>query len=217
MPTLRPMSRAVPLPKISAPARRALHGIGVTRLDQLHGRAEGDILGLHGIGPSQLAVLRAALTEHGLAMTGTAGAAPEATGRNDNRTEATVVSPADWIDSLHPERRVRQGHELLEMFTAATGERAVMWGPSMIGFGSYHYVYPTGREGDAMIMGFSPRATAMTLYGLQESDGADELLARMGPHRTGKSCVYVTDLDKIDRDVLRELIAQSWRHNSTHH
>lgn len=211
------MSRKLPLPKVSAPARRALHGIGVTRLDQLHGRAEEDIAGLPGIGPSQLAVLRAALTEHALAMTGTAGAAPAATGRNDNLTAPTDVSPAEWIDSLHPERRVRQGHELLEIFTSTTGEQAVMWGPSMIGFGSYHYVYPTGREGDAMLIGFSPRTTSMTLYGLQESDRAEELLARLGPHRTGKSCVYVTDLDTIDRDVLRELIAESWRHNSTHY
>ena len=210
------MSREIALPRLAAPARRALGGIGVTRLDQLHGRPEKDIAALHGIGPSQLAVLRDALHEHGLAMTGPAAAAPEATGRNDNKTETTGVSPAAWIDALGSERRVRQGRELLELFSEVTGEKPVMWGPSIVGFGSYHYVYPTGREGDAMLLGFSPRTTAMTLYGLQENDRAEELLGRLGPHRTGKSCVYVTDLDKIDRDVLRELVAESWRHNSAH-
>lgn len=210
------MSREVALPKLSAPARRALHGIGVMRLDQLHGRPEKDIGALHGIGPSQLAVLRDALHEHGLAMTGPPAASPEATGRNDNKTETTAVSPAAWIESLGSERRVRQGRELLEMFTEVSGEEPAMWGPSMVGFGSYHYVYPTGREGDSMLMGFSPRTTAMTLYGLQDNDRAEELLAQLGPHRTGKSCLYVTDLDKVDREVLRELVAESWRYNSTH-
>lgn len=203
-------SSEVPLPKLSAPAQRALASAGITRLDQLAGKPEPEVLALHGLGPAQLSVLRNAMAAHGFSMTGSAATAPTASGRNDNQTEPSAESPIEWLASLEPERRARRGRELLEMFADVTGAPAVMWGPSMIGFGSHHYVYPTGREGDTFVTGFSPRKSAISLYGLQGHDGSDALLAKLGPHRTAVSCVYVTNLDKIDRDALRQLIAKAW-------
>lgn len=87
-----------------------------------------------------------------------------------------------------------------------TGEPATMWGPSIIGFGSYHYRYASGREGDAPLVGFSPRKTALTLYASAEEDMRAELLARLGPHKVGESCVYLKRLSDVDDQVLADLI-----------
>lgn len=200
----------LPLPQLSAPARRALDGAGITALDQLDGRPESEVADLHGVGPAQLAVLHAALAEHSLAMTGVRTKAPGATGRNDNATEATDADPAAFLESVPWPRRQAHGKQLLDLFSEVTGEGPAMWGPTMIGFGRYHYVYPTGREGDTMRVGFSPRKAALSLYGLQGHDGSEKLLARLGPHRLGAGCVYVTNLDRVDRGVLRELVALAW-------
>jgi hypothetical protein len=85
-----------------------------------------------------------------------------------------------------------------------------MWGPSIVGYGHLRYRYETGREGDTARVGFSPRKAAISLYGLQGDDGAQDLLDRLGPHRRGAGCVYVTRLDAVDQDVLRELIVRGW-------
>jgi hypothetical protein len=90
-----------------------------------------------------------------------------------------------------------------------TGERPVMWGPSMVGYGSCHYRYATGREGDWFVVGFSPRKASMTLYGLQHPDAAP-LLARLGPHKLGAGCVYVGRLGKVDLGVLEQLVRAAW-------
>ncbi len=90
-----------------------------------------------------------------------------------------------------------------------TGQDPVLWGESMIGFGSYHYRYESGREGDWFVVGFSPRKAALTLYGLQTAyrpEETEQLLSRLGPHKLGKGCIYLSRLDKVDRSVLGELV-----------
>lgn len=134
----------------------------------------------------------------------------EGTGAPDLRTHPTDISPEDFVAGLSPQRRVDDGRTLLELFGAVTGEPAVMWGPSMIGYGAFHYRYATGREGDTFRLGFSPRKAAVSLYGLQGHPRSEELLGRLGKHRTGASCVYVNKLADIDPDVLRELVSHAW-------
>jgi hypothetical protein len=90
--------------------------------------------------------------------------------------------------------------------TEVTGEPATMWGPSIVGFGSYHYRYASGREGDAPLASFSPRKSALTLYVSAEEDTRASLLSRLGPHRTGRSCVYLKRLSEVDEQALIELI-----------
>src|SRR5690606_8674207 len=105
--------------------------------------------------------------------------------------------------------------ELIEIFKSLSGFEPKMWGPSIIGFGKYHYKYASGHEGDAPITGFSPRKDAIALYLVPESEKREEMLSRLGKHKSGKSCVYVKKLADIDRDVLKEMIADSIAHITT--
>jgi hypothetical protein len=91
----------------------------------------------------------------------------------------------------------------------AAGEEPKMWGPSIIGFGSYHYVYESGREGDAPVISFSPRKAAFVLYGATRAGNADALLATLGKHTTGKGCLYIKKLADVDRKVLQGLFVQA--------
>jgi Domain of unknown function (DU1801) len=109
----------------------------------------------------------------------------------------------------HPTRR-RDAETLLEIMGRATGQPARMWGNSIIGFGTYHYRYASGREGDAPAAGFSPRKAATTVY-LADGIGAHpELLERLGPHTTGVGCLYMKDLGHVDLAVLEEIVAASY-------
>ena len=92
---------------------------------------------------------------------------------------------------------------------SATGEKATMWGPSIVGFGSYHYTYDSGREGDMPVVGFSPRKPATVLYGMRGAGNAEALLTRLGKHTTGKGCLYIKKLSDVDLKVLKELIVKS--------
>jgi hypothetical protein len=109
----------------------------------------------------------------------------------------------------HPVRR-RDADTLLELMTRATGEPARMWGSSIIGFGTYHYKYASGREGDAPAAGFSPRKAATTIYLADGIGPHPELLERLGPHTTGVGCLYVKDLAQVDLAVLEELVTSSY-------
>lgn len=114
-----------------------------------------------------------------------------------------------FLDAVPSERRRAEGREVLELMRERTGLEPVLWGPSMIGFGHQHYKYESGREGDWFVVGFSPRKAALTFYGLQNAyfpEATDDLLSRLGPHKLGKSCIYVTRLDKVDKSVLAELV-----------
>lgn len=114
------------------------------------------------------------------------------------KTTPTDVPPEDFLAEVEPSQRRADGERLLALMAEVTGEAGEMWGPSIIGF---------GRRDGWMKVAFSPRRAQLTLYGLLGHDGADELLDRLGPHSTGKSCLYIRRLDAVDDDALRELIS----------
>lgn len=114
-----------------------------------------------------------------------------------------------FIASVEPEQKRDDSRALLKMMQEITREEPVLWGPSIIGFGNYHYVYESGREGDWFLTGFSPRKQALTIY-LMGSYGFDNpLMDKLGKHKTGKGCLYVKKLDDVDEKVLKELIEKS--------
>lgn len=129
-----------------------------------------------------------------------------------NKTQPTDADVDAFIDSVDGDRRREDARTVLDLMRDVTGEQPVMWGPSMVGFGTVHYRYASGREGDMFAAGFSPRKTALTVYLTDGFDGRDDLLGRLGPHTTGRSCLYLKRLDTIDLDVLRTLIESSYRH-----
>ena len=135
--------------------------------------------------------------------------------RYEAKTTATEGSVADFIAALPDARRREEAAVLDAMHRRVTGLEPRMWGPSMIGYGSYHYRYASGHEGTAMRAGFSPRKTALTLYLMGNYCGrqteADALLAQLGKHKTGKSCLYVNKLADVDLAVLERLVALSWQ------
>jgi hypothetical protein len=123
-----------------------------------------------------------------------------------NKTRPTEASVASFVAAIDDERRRADCQRLIALMSEATGEPATLWGPSIIGFGSYHYRYASGREGDAPLVGFSPRKSALTLYASADDVRRAELLARLGPHKLGKGCVYVKRLSDVDEPTLVELI-----------
>lgn len=127
----------------------------------------------------------------------------------ENKTKPTAVKVEDFISSVTSEQKRADAKKLITLFERLTGEKAVMWGPSIIGFGQYHYKYASGREGDFMITGFSPRKTALTLYIMAGFSKYEEHLKKLGKFKTGKSCLYIKKLEDIDMDVLSEMILDS--------
>jgi hypothetical protein len=129
------------------------------------------------------------------------------------KTKATEVSAADFIAAQSDERRRNEAAVIDAIYRRVTGMEPTMWGPSIIGYGSYTYKYESGREGAMCRAGFSPRKAAMTLYGIggaaETAEGA-ALLARLGKHTTGKGCLYVKKLADVDLEVLEALIAAGW-------
>lgn len=129
-----------------------------------------------------------------------------------NKTVANETSVDAFIDSVADERKRADSRELIELMRTITGSGPKMWGSSLVGFGQYHYTYASGREGDFFITGFSPRKTALTVYVMPGFDRYKDQLERLGPHKTGKSCLYLKNLDAVDRDVLEEIISDSVQH-----
>ncbi|WP_084040477.1 DUF1801 domain-containing protein [Demequina sp. NBRC 110053] len=129
-----------------------------------------------------------------------------------NTTQPTQQSPQEFLAGVTPERRREEGERLLALMAEVTGDEGVMWGPTMVGFGTYHYRYASGREGDMFRVGFSPRKAQLSLYGINEDPAQKALLERLGPHTTGASCVYVKRLDAIDEEVLRDLVDLGYQH-----
>jgi hypothetical protein len=139
--------------------------------------------------------------------------------RTQNKTQATTDSAQEFLAQVeHPVRRA-DGYRLLDLMSGITGEPAQMWGPTIVGFGRYHYKYDSGREGDAAAVGFSPRKASLSLYGLTYGPEVPGLLARLGKHKTGAGCLYINKLDDVDETVLAELIRNGYRHVTTalHH
>jgi hypothetical protein len=126
-----------------------------------------------------------------------------------NKTRASEASVEDFINSVDDEQKRADSWDMIALMERITGHPARMWGSSMVGFGTYHYRYESGREGDFFLTGFSPRKTAFTVYIMPGFSNYDELMSRLGPYKTGKSCLYLKNLQVVDRDVLEELIADS--------
>jgi len=134
---------------------------------------------------------------------------------SEPKTKKNDASVLDFLNAVEHDQRREDSLELLKIMEEVTGEKGVMWGPSIVGFGSYHYVYASGREGDWMQTGFSPRKQNLTVYIMSGFSRYDDLMSRLGPHKTGKSCLYLKKLSDVDESVLRELIAASCDHLKT--
>ena len=130
----------------------------------------------------------------------------------ENKTQKTGASADGFLAAVQHPRRREDSRVLLQMMREVTGLEPEMWGPSIIGFGDHHYRYESGREGDIFLVGFSPRKQSLSLYLSAGFAEYDALLAALGKHRKGASCLYVNKLADIDLDVLRELVARSFAH-----
>ncbi|WP_099361484.1 DUF1801 domain-containing protein [Fredinandcohnia onubensis] len=125
------------------------------------------------------------------------------------KTKENDASVIEFIESVESPKKKEDAYKLLDFFTETSGYPAKMWGTSIIGFGSYHYKYASGHEGDAPLVGFSPRKAKISLYFATGDTKREELLEKFGKHTTGKACVYINKIVDIDVDVLKELITQS--------
>lgn len=127
----------------------------------------------------------------------------------DNKTKPTKVSVAEFIDSLPDPSKRADAKALVKLMQKAAGEKPTMWGPSIIGFGSHHYVYDSGREGDMPLISFAPRKAATVLYGMTGFDGSEAFMAKLGKHTTGKGCLYIKKLSDVDQKVLETMAAKA--------
>ena len=132
----------------------------------------------------------------------------------ENKTKATAVSVEDFVDRVEPDQRQADARVVIDLMTRTTGEPATMWGPSIIGFGLTRYRYESGREGEICRIGFSPRKAQLVFYLGTTFPGRDAMLAELGKHSTGKSCLYVKKLGDVDMTVLERMVAASWAHKS---
>ena len=125
------------------------------------------------------------------------------------KTQRNDASVTEFLDSVEHEGRRQDSLAVLEMMREIAGEAPAMWGSSIVGFGSYHYKYASGREGEWFLVGFSPRKQNLTLYIMSGFEEYDALLGRLGKFKTGKSCLYINKLADVDIPTLRELVARS--------
>lgn len=127
----------------------------------------------------------------------------------ENKTQATAASVDAYLAAITDERRRADCARLVDLMRRVTGCMPVMWGTGIVGFGRYRYRYESGRTGEMCVTGFSSRKTDLSIYLVSESPGQQDLLARLGKHRMGKSCLGVRRLDDIDLQVLERLVAES--------
>lgn len=125
------------------------------------------------------------------------------------KTKETDNSVIEFIETVESQKKREDAYKLLDIFAETSGYEAKMWGPSIIGFGSYHYKYASGHEGDAPLVGFSPRKAKISLYFATGDTEREELLKEFGKHTSGKACVYINKIADIDVEVLKKLIKQS--------
>jgi hypothetical protein len=125
------------------------------------------------------------------------------------KTKKTKASVAAFLNKIADPQRRKDCQTVLDLMKHATGEEPKMWGSSIVGFGTYHYRYESGREGDWPIIAFSPRKTDLTLYIAPGFEEFESLMARLGKYKTGKSCLYIKKLDDVEVPVLKKLIAKS--------
>lgn len=127
----------------------------------------------------------------------------------EQKTRPTKVKVSDFIAKVPDERRRAEAKQLLKVFKAATGMRPKMWGPSIVGYGFYHYKYASGHEGYCCLTGFSPRKAAISIYIMADSDKLAPLFKKLGPHKRAVGCLYLKRLEGVDLKVLERLIRQS--------
>ena len=128
------------------------------------------------------------------------------------KTQPNEQSVEDFLNSVADGTKRQDSFTILDLMGQVTGSEPIMWGDSIIGFGSYHYKYASGREANWFLTGFSPRKRNLTLYIMSGFEGYDELLRKLGVYSTGKSCLYIKKLEDVDQNVLRELVSKSVEH-----
>ena len=138
---------------------------------------------------------------------------------SENKTKPGEISVSQFVDSITNEARKQEAQSLINLFHRATGARAVMWGKAIVGFGYHHYVYESGREGDTPAVGFAIRKNALTFYGIifyEQNKSNLKLLNELGPHSTGKGCLYIKKLRDVDLKILVRMITGAYadRNNS---
>ncbi|MDW7661580.1 MAG: DUF1801 domain-containing protein [Bacillota bacterium] len=125
------------------------------------------------------------------------------------KTKPNDTNVIEFIEKVESPKKKEDAYKLLDIFTETSGYEPKMWGDSIIGFGQYHYVYKTGHEGDAPLVGFSPKKSNFSLYFATGDEDRNKLLCKFGKHKSGAACVYINKLDDVDVGVLKELIVQS--------
>ena len=138
-------------------------------------------------------------------------AAKKSAKKADLKTKPTVQSVTAFINAVENDVRKRDAKTALALFKKVTGEKPKMWGPTIIGFGEYHYKYESGREGDMLNVGFSPRKANMVMYVMGSLGDDEPLLKKLGKYKTGRACLYVNKFDDIDLGVLEKMIAKSFK------
>jgi hypothetical protein len=129
------------------------------------------------------------------------------------KTKASSTNVKEFLNSIPDENKKKDGFALLKILEEITGEKAKMWGTSIVGFGQYHYKsQKSSQEGDWMLTGFSPRKSSLTLYIISGFEGTEELLAKLGKHKTSVGCLYINKLSDVDEEVLKEIIKKSYSH-----
>ena len=131
----------------------------------------------------------------------------------DIKTRVNDASVTDFLNSIEDEQKRKDSLEILKMMGQASKQQAKMWGPSIVGFGSYHYKYESGREGDMPLISFSPRKQNITLYIPGGIEKNEELLKDLGKYSTGKYCLYIKRLQDVDVDALKKLMSESLKHH----
>lgn len=126
-----------------------------------------------------------------------------------NKTQPTQQKVSEFIAGIEDKVKRDDCRELMKLMSKITGNRAKMWGPGIVGYGTYHYKYESGREGDFFLTGFSPRKQALSIYIISGFDINPQLMEKLGKYKTGKSCLYVKRLDDLDRSVLAQLVEES--------
>jgi len=142
---------------------------------------------------------------------------PEGSNMAENKTKATDSSVDSYIDAIDDEIRRRDCRALAKLMAKVTKQKPKMWGPSIVGFGSYHYKYDSGREGDACLIGLSSRKGDISIYLTADFPGHDERLSRLGKHKMGKACLYIRKLDDVDPKVLEKLVVGSFADSQRRH
>jgi hypothetical protein len=125
------------------------------------------------------------------------------------KTKPNKASIDKFLNSIKDEKKRNDAYKILELMKKITKEEPIMWGPSIVGFGKYHYKYESGREDDWFLTGFSPRKQNLTLYIMSGFKRYDELMKKLGKFKTGSSCLYINKLEDVDIKILKELITES--------